>query len=229
LTTGAPQRFCCAVLSIGIGGILSVEFIIAAVVGICLIALAVFFYFYYADNALDLLGAPIDWSDFATYFGGILGPVILWVILFLLLYLLRQQKRELLNMVKESRGQDRLRCLQQFENELTHILRREFSSTDTTRRVEFADYVEGTFPFPKVPDAYFKASLDKLLRVAANYCEAIGAYRGDLRGNFLFDIHQARARDLVSCLDKTKEHLSPMARQALSFCKNHLDGKNDTV
>lgn len=208
------------------GGILRVEFVIAAVVGICLIALAVFFYFYYADNTLDLLGAPVDWSDFATFFGGVLGPLVLWVILFLVLYSLRQQKRDLINMVRESRNQDRLRCLQQFENDLTHLLRREFGSADGTRRVEFSDYIEGAFPFPKVPDAYFKSSLEKLLRVAANYCETIGNYRADLQGNFLYEIHESRAHELVARLDKLKEHLSPMARQALSFCKAHLDGKN---
>lgn len=204
------------------------EFVIAAVVGIFLVAVLVFLYFYYADNTLDLLGAPVDWSDFATFFGGILGPLMLWVILFLLIYMLRQQKRELVNAIRESRSQDRLRCLQQFENDLTHILRREFSTADTTRRIEFSDYIEGVFAFPKVPDAYFKSSLDKLMRLVANYCEAIGAYRADLRENFLFDMHEARARDLVACLDKLKEHLSPMARQALSFCKAHLDGKNET-
>lgn len=203
-----------------------VEFVIAAVVGIFLIALAVFFYFHYADNSLDLLGVPVDWSDFATFFGGLLGPLVLWVILFLLLYSLRQQKRELINMVRESRSQDRLRCLQQFENDLTHVLRREFSSADATRRIEFSDYIDGAVPFPRVPDPYFKSSLEKLLRVAANYCETIGAYRADLRGNFLFDIHCARARELVSGLDKLKEHFSPIARQALTFCKAHLDDKN---
>jgi hypothetical protein len=204
-----------------------VEFVIAAAVGIVLVLLVVFLYFYYADNTLDLLGAPVDWSDFATFFGGILGPLVLWIILFLVLYSLRQQKRELVNAVRESRSQDRLRCLQQFENELTHILRREFSTADATRRVELADYIEGVFPYPKVPDTYFKASMEKLLRIAANYCETIGAYRPDLHDNFLFDIHEARARDLVSCLDKLKEHFSPIARQALSFCKSHLDNKNE--
>lgn len=211
------------------GGIVQVEFVIAAVVGIFLVILTIFFYFYYADNSLDLLGAPVDWSDFATFFGGVLGPLVLWVILFLLLYSLRQQKRELINMVRESRSQDRLRCLQLFENDLTHLLRREFSSADATRRMEFSDYIEGAVPFPRVPDPYFKSSLEKLLRVAANYCETIGAYRADLQGNFLFDIHEARARELVSGLDKLKEHFSPIARQALSFCKTHLDGKNTTA
>ncbi|MCR6652973.1 MAG: hypothetical protein NVV73_16475 [Cellvibrionaceae bacterium] len=204
------------------------EFIVAAAVGIFLVALLLFLYFYYADNTLDLLGAPVDWSDFATFFGGVLGPLVLWVFLFLLLYLLRQQKSELVNAVRESRAQDRLRCLQQFENEIAPILRREFATADATRRVEFADYIEGVFPFPKVPDTYFKASLEKLLRVTANYCEAIGAYRADLHDNFLFDIHETRARDLVACLDKLREHLSPMARQALSFCKAHLDEKKDS-
>lgn len=200
------------------------EFVIAALVGIILTATVLFLYFFYADRTLDLLGAPIDWADFATFFGGIAGPLVLWALLFLLIYCLRQQKSEILEMARESRRQDMLRYLHYYESELTHLLQREF--TESGRQVEFADFIEGTYAFPKSPDVYFRSSLDKLLRAAANYCESIGAYRSELQGNFLFGIHDAKARNLIGCLDKHKEHLSPMARQALTFCKTHLEGKN---
>ncbi|MBC6906275.1 hypothetical protein DWB84_12460 [Saccharophagus sp. K07] len=201
------------------------EFVIAAVVGIILIATAVFLYFNYADRTLDLLGAPLDWSDFATFFGGILGPVVMWVLLFLLIYTLRQQRRDMLQITREIRSQEMLRNLSQYQNELTHLLHREFA-VDPARRVELADMIDGTFAFPKNADSYFKSSVEKLLRVAANYCEFIGAYRNELHENVLFDLHVKNARHLVGNLDKYKEYLSPIARQGLLFCKTNLEDKN---
>ena len=202
------------------------EFLIAAFAGLCLIVLLLVLYFGYGAAWAEIAGAPVDFAEFGAFFGGVLTPLLLWITLFLILHSLRVQKRELLKLAQSTEIQDMLRYLARYDDDLTHLLRREIVNGDPTRKAEFGDYVDSTLVFPKTPDSFFKSAMDKLLRLTANYCEAIGASRTVLGGNFMYDVHDSKARDLVVCLDKHKEHLSPMARQALSFCKKHLDLKN---
>lgn len=194
---------------------------------VVIIGLAIFVYFQLPALMPDLDAiAAINWGDFGSYMAGVVGPLLLFIILLMIISLMRKQASYFDKIFDESKRLEMLRHLGKIDDDITRLLCHELLVDG--RRVQLGELVDG---LTEVPDslrnnASYRAAMDRLLKLTATYSEAIGTYRNDVASQFTFDIHLQRARELHSYLERNRSVLNPMIKQALSYCKMHLNGKN---
>lgn len=201
----------------------------AIIFAIVIIGLAVFVYFQPAGLAVELEGLNgIDWGDFGSFIGGVVGPLLLFIVLLMIIRTIRQQSQYFDKIFDESKRIEMLRHLGKIDDDITRLLSHEFAVGG--QYVQLGDLVDGLSDanIALRDNPTYRATMDKLLKLTATYCEAIGSYRNDIASQFTFDIHQQRARELHAYLESNREVLNPMIKQALSYCKMHLDGKKVT-
>lgn len=167
----------------------------------------------------------VDWGNFGNYMSGVAGPLLLFIILVMMISLIRKQASYFDKIFDESKRLEMLRHLGKIDDDLTRLLSHEFEVDG--RYVQLGDLVDGLADATELlrDNASYGAAMEKLLKLTSIYCEAIGTYRNDVASQFTFDIHLQRGRELHSYLERNRDVLSPMIRQALSYCKMHLDGK----
>ena len=196
------------------------EFIVVAIIGLCILVAVFLSYFLVGEFALDPSVSNVDWGSFGSYFGGVSGPLLSFISVLLLVYTLRQQRFQLVSMSEENTKHDMLRYLEKLDGQIAHLLTRQIH-VGNMRYVEIGDMVSGIENPAELHEASFKAALDKLLKLTAIYCEAIALYRENVNGYFIFRAHQQKALELVNYLDGNKNRLSEMAGPTLEFCKMH--------
>lgn len=204
-------------------------FWVAVFFAIIIITLATLVYFQLPKIMPDAdVLATIDWGDFGNYMSGIAGPLLLLIVLLMMLSLIRKQAHHFNKLFDESKQLEMLRHLGKIDDDITRLLCHELVVGD--RQIQLGDFVDGlTDPTTHLRDnPSYRAAMDRLLKLTSTYCEAIGTYRNDLASRFAFDIHLQRARELHSYLERNRDSLNPMVKQALSYCKMHLDGKKVT-
>lgn len=201
----------------------------AIIFAVVIIVLAGFAYFQLPVLAAEVeMLAGADLGDFGNFMAGTVGPLLLLIVLVMMIKTLRQQARYFDKIFDESKRLEMLRHLGKIDDDISRLLSHEF--TVGGHYVQLGDMVDGISEDTETlrDNPSFRAAMDKLLKLTATYCEAIGSYRNDISSQFTFDIHQQRARELHGYLEKNREVLNPMIKQALSYCKMHLDGKKVT-
>ena len=167
------------------------EFVVVIIVGICILAAVFLSYFIVGSFVLDASASNADWGSFGSYFGGVAGPLIAFISVLLIVYTLRRQRFQLESIIKENMKQDMLRYLDKLDDQISHLLTRKIH-IEGMRYIEIGDMVSGIENPAKLHESSFKAAMDKLLKLTANYCEAIALYRENVNGYFIFQAHQQR-------------------------------------
>lgn len=199
----------------------------AVLIAIVLFGLAGFVYFQLTEVLphVDMI-TNIDWGNFGNFMAGVVGPLLLFIILLMMIALLRQQAHYFAKIFDTSKQLEMMRHLGKIDEDITRLLSHEFAVDH--HYVQLGDLVDGLHETKDTLRASpsYRAAMNKLLQLAATYCEAIGLYRNDLASQFTFNIHLQRGYELHSYLERNREVLSPMTKQALSYCKMHLDGRH---
>lgn len=198
----------------------------AILFAILIIGIAVFVYFQPPAVApeLDALSA-VDWGNFGNFMGGVVGPLLTFILLLLVISTMRRQAHYFDKIFDENKRFEMLRHLGKIDDDITRLLSHEFAVGG--QYVQLGDLVDGLSDANAAlrDNPTYRAAMDKLLKLTATYCEAIGSYRNDMDTHFTFDIHQQRARELHAYLESNREVLNPMIKQALAYCKMHLTAK----
>lgn len=198
----------------------------AIVFAVVIVVLAGFAYFQFPLLAAEIgILADTDLGDFGAFMAGAVAPLLLLIALVMITKTQRQQARYFDKIFDESKRLEMLRHLGKIDDDISRLLSHEFAVGG--HYVQLGDMVDGISEDTESlrDNPSFRAAMDRLLKLTATYCEAIGSYRNDISSQFTFDIHQQRARELHGYLEKNREVLNPMIKQALSYCKMHLDGK----
>lgn len=212
------------------------QFIVVAIIGLCILAAVFISYFVLGGFALGPSSSTVDWGAFGSYFGGVAGPLLTFISVVLIVYTLRQQRFQLESMSEENLKQDMLRYLSKIDDEISHLLTRRIQVGDyranntlvgNERYVEIGDMISGLETPDHMDEQSYKAAMDKLLRLTASYCEAIALYRANINGYFIFRAYQQRGEELVCFLEKNTKYLYQMAVPTLGFCKMHLEGREN--
>lgn len=202
------------------------EFVIVIVLGLLVLIAVLLGYFLLGGFSLDPSLANTDWGAFGSYFGGLAGPLLTFISVILIVYTVRQQRLQFKSMAAENLKQDMLRYLGELDNEIAHLLTREIH-TGNNRYVELGDLVAGISSPTDLHEQPYRAAMDKLLRLTANYCEAIALYRNNVNSNFVFRAHQQRAEELVTYLKQNIKYLYRMAGPTLAVCEINLKGTSE--
>lgn len=203
------------------------EILLIALLMLGFMALVVWSYFELGPIVDQLFAVNPDWSDFAVFFGGMLGPLFSLLALLAVVQLMRHQARYFNAIFNESKKLDTVRYLARIDEDIMNLLSRDMR-LDDGRVAQFGDFIDGLVRADQQQDRSYKPAMDKLLKLTANYCEAIDTYRELLEGQLTYSIHKQRAQDLVAYLEQHPDALNPMSRQAITYCKMHLQGKQTT-
>ncbi|MFP1872110.1 hypothetical protein ACLEDV_09130 [Lonsdalea quercina] len=204
------------------------EFLIVALFGILILLVVFFGYFFLGGLYFGTSLSNAELGAFGSYFGGLAGPLLTFISVLLIVYTIRQQKLNLESVSDENIKQDMLRYLNKIDDEIAHLLTRRIH-IDNERVVEVGDVVSGISKPTNFDESSYRVAMDKLLRLTANYCEAIALYRENVNGYFIFRAHQQRAKELVKYLENNTKYLHGIAGPTLNFCQMHLDGKKDNT
>ena len=168
----------------------------------------------------------IEWGDFGNFMAGVAGPLLLFIILLLIIQLHRQQAQYFAKIFDSSRHLEMMRHLGKIDEDITRLLSHQFPVDH--HYVQLGDLVDGLSETQETlrDNPSYRAAMNKLLQLNATYCEAIGLYRNDVASQFTFSIHLQRGHELLSYLERNREVLNPMTKQALSYCKMHLEGRH---
>lgn len=200
------------------------EILLIALLMLVLMALVVWSYFELGPIVEHHFSVNPDWSDLAVFFGGMLGPLFSLLALLAVVQLMRHQARYFNGIFNESKKLDTVRYLARIDEDIINLLSRDIQ-LDDGRVAQFGDFIDGLVRAEQQQDRSYKPAMDKLLKLTANYCEAIDTYRELLEGQLTYSIHTQRARELVAYLEQHPEALNPMSRQTVTYCKMHLQGK----
>lgn len=181
-------------------------------------------YFIFGPGLLVEAPAYADWGDYGSFFGGIATPVLLFVAILLIIHIMRQQSRHLQSVFSEGKKLDLMRFLSNIDDEIAHLLNRPLQMEDK-RKIDFGDLISDMARSSGVRDPAYKPAMNKLLKLTSSYCEAIGSAREHINDHFVLSLHYRKAKDVLRYLEKNPSTLHPMARQALTYCKMHLEGK----
>lgn len=203
-------------------------YVVLTLIALLIVGLVFSVYFWWSDWVLAYAPQHMDWQSMGAFIGGVAGPLLTVILIVLVVYALRQQSRFLLDLVRENTRLDMLRHLNKLDDEIAHVLMRDVP-VEGPHRVELGDLVDGLVQVTPLQSTDYKGLVNKLLKLTADYCEAIDVYRSEVQHQFAYKIHLQRARELTEFLQKNPHFLNPMAKQVLGYCKMHINDRGGAV
>lgn len=202
-------------------------YVVIFLVTLLIIGLVFSVYFWWSDWVWSVAPEHMDWQSLGSFMGGVAGPLLIVMLIVFVVYSLRQQSSFLADLAKENSRLDMLRHLNKLDDEISHVLMREVP-VEGAHRVELGDFVDGLVQVTPLSGTDYKGLINKLLKLTADYCEALDVYRSEVQDQFAYKIHLQRAKELTEFLQKNPNFLNPMAKQVLGYCKMHINDRKSS-
>lgn len=156
-----------------------------------------------------------DWSDFAAYVGGLLGPALAFISILLVLYTIERRDRE-------ATKRDLLANVEKADAAVSHWLQRSLPASSGSPK-EYGDVVWRLVDPNAIDEAHLKRANERLLRLVCYYSQTVALYRDNVDHYFIYRYHHDRAVDLIQFLENNLSSLQGMAGSSLDACRTVLE------
>ncbi|HHG3503032.1 TPA: hypothetical protein ACPVZF_000284 [Vibrio parahaemolyticus] len=196
------------------------------VIGLMVIALAsgVFYHFVGANQPISPNAS--EWSNFGSYFGGVVGPIFSFLSIVLLVYTIILQSSQIKLYVDEAIKLDMLRYVSKAEEDIDNWLKTEISSSLYEAKVQLSFVVWGMVDGKHVDSKELSICLERMLQLVCSYSGALALYEDNVDPHFIYKQHYDKALDLISFLERHSDRLNSMSGPSLYLCRNQLEGQN---
>ncbi|EOC1775173.1 hypothetical protein ACI1HK_001100 [Vibrio fluvialis] len=200
------------------------------IVTVCIIGLMVMIAAvgaFYCFVGFDQLFSPdaSAWSNFGSYFGGVVGPVFSFLSIVLLVYTVFQQSENINLATSEALKLDMLRYVSRADEEIDSWLKTEISTEREGDTAQLSLVVWGVIDVGYVNPKELNACLNRLLKLVCSYSSAIALYEDNVDPYFVYKQHYTKAIELVEFLESHVTKLDLMADQSLTMCRHQLKGR----
>jgi hypothetical protein len=155
-----------------------------------------------------------DWSDFASYAGGLLAPALAFISILLVLYTIERRDRE-------ATKRDLLANVEKADAAVSHWLQRSLPASSGSPR-EYGDVVWGLVDTVAVDASHLKRADERLVELVCYYSQTLALYRDNIDHYFIYQYHHDRAAALIYYLEERVRTLQQMAGPSLAMCRTVL-------
>ncbi|EHP3974198.1 hypothetical protein MT369_11645 [Vibrio parahaemolyticus] len=166
-----------------------------------------------------------DWSNFGSYFGGVVGPVFSFLSIVLLVYTVFQQSENINLATSEALKLDMLRYISRADEEIDSWLKTEIATVREGDTAQLSLVVWGVIGVDYVNPKELNACLNRLLKLVCSYSSAIALYEDNVDPYFVYKQHYTKAIELVEFLESHVSQLGQMAGPSLKICRHQLEGR----
>jgi hypothetical protein len=163
-----------------------------------------------------------EWSNFGTYVGGIAGPLLSFVALIAVARTLHLQRTTLELDQAQRLAEQHVRWLDALYKDIVEALDASISPGVTIRMV-----LEGDVEVSAVERKRLTGRLDNLMKLLAQYCQAVGLYRDNISEFYDLRIYADRGGRLLDAIKPFHSYLSGMFLPTIEFCDMHLRGETE--
>jgi len=192
-------------------------------IGLVVIIATVGAFYNYVGLDRPISSNSSDWSNFGSYFGGVVGSIFSFLSIILLVYTIFQQSKNIKLANSEAIKLDMLRYLSRADEEIDQWLKTELASSKSDATVKFGAIVWGVVEPSYVNQTELEKSLERLLKLTCSYTSALALYEDNVDPYFIYKHHYTKAIDIIEFLEGQKNHLGNMAGASLSLCRHQLD------
>ncbi|ELB2889507.1 hypothetical protein C1S86_25815 [Vibrio parahaemolyticus] len=186
-------------------------------------AVGAFYYFVGVNQPVSLDAS--DWSNFGSYFGGVVGPVFSFLSIVLLVYTVFQQSENINLATSEAIKLDMLRYVSRADEEIDSWLKTEIATTREGDTAQLSLVVWGVIGVDYVNANELNACLNRLLKLVCSYSSAIALYEDNVDPYFVYKQHYTKAIELIEFLENHVDRLGQMAGPSLGICRHQLEGR----
>jgi hypothetical protein len=155
-----------------------------------------------------------DWSEFAAYAGGLLGPGLAFISILLVLYTIERRDRE-------GTKRDLLANVEKADDAVSHWLQRSLPASSGSPK-EYGDVVWGLVDANAIDASHLKRADERLLELVCYYSQTVALYRDNIDHHFVYQYHHDRAAALIYYLEERGSTLQQMAGPSLATCRTIL-------
>jgi hypothetical protein len=203
--------------------------VIVFLTGLVVIAVAAGAFYHYVGMNHPLSPDGSDWSDFGSYFGGVVGPVFSFLSIILLVYTIIQQSKNIELATSEALKLDMLRYVSRADEEIDNWLKTEVAASHSSQTaVKLGLIVWGVVKPNYVNSSELNPCLERLLKLTCSYTSAIALYEDNVDPYFIYKHHCTKAEDLIEFLESHVQDLGQMAGHSLGLCRHQLEKDNYT-
>lgn len=197
--------------------------VIVFLTGLIVIAVAVWTFYNYVGIGQSFSADSSDWSDFGSYFGGVVGPIFSFLSIILLVYTIFQQSKNIDLATNEALKLDILRYVSRSDEEIDNWLKTEIAYSQDKTVVQLGMIVWGVVKPSCVNEKELAVCLERLLKLTCSYTSAIALYEDNVDPYFIYRHHYTKAMDLINFLENHKQGLSQMAAPSLAMSRHQLE------
>lgn len=165
-----------------------------------------------------------EWATFGIYLGGVTGPLLSFLALTAVARMMHLQ-REALELDRSQRTADQhLRLLDALYEDVAEAFDARLSPQFALRAVVGGDTDPSGIDPIRLADC-----LDNLMRLLAQYCQAIVLYRENISEFYDLRIHADRGSRLLDAIKPFQSYMSGRFRPMIELCGVHLGGGIETA
>lgn len=165
---------------------------------------------------------PTEWANFGIYLGGVAGPLLSFLALTAVARTMHLQ-RAALELDRSQRMADQhLRWLDALYKDMAEALDARLSRQFSLRAV-----MEGDIEPSGVDPTRLAVCLDDLMRLLAQYCQAVALYRDNISEFYDLQIYADRGGRLLDAIKPFRGYMSGKFRPTIEFCDMHLRGETE--
>ena len=203
------------------------KLIVVILIGLLVLIISSGAYYFYVGFDKSISSSGSDWSEFGSYFGGVVGPILSFISIVLLVYTINQQSETNEHTSAETIKLDMLRYMSGSEQEIDLWLKTELTSAQSNGEAQLGQIVWGVVKPSYVNQQELGACLERLLKLTCSYCSSIALYEANVDPHFIYKQHYSKAMELIEFLKEHVALLGQMAGPSLGMYENLLNEANN--
>jgi hypothetical protein len=189
------------------------------VVGALVLSGTVAIYFGYGGKLPTDLS---EWAAFGTYIGGTAGPLLSFLALIAIAHTIAVQQAALEHERDRQLADQHLRWLDELYKDIKEALDARIDQDVMLRDVLDWDIARAT-----VDQKRLALRLDELMKLLAQYCQAVDMYRDNISEFYDLRIYADRGGRVLDKVKPFMDYLGGMIAPTIEFCDMHLRGDSE--
>lgn len=163
-----------------------------------------------------------DWAAFGTYVGGIGGPLLSFLALIAVAHTVSLQREALEHERDRQLADQHLRWLDELYNDIKEAL-----DARIDQDVMLRDVLDWDIDRATVDQKRLALRLDELMKLLAQYCQAVDMYRDNISEFYDLRIYADRGGRILDKVKPFMDYLGGMIAPTIEFCDMHLRGDSE--
>ena len=177
---------------------------------------------FYLSSSEKIPDGLNEWAAFGTYVGGIAGPLLSFLALIAVAHAVALQQAALELERDRHLADQHLRWLDALYKDIKEAL-----DARIDQRAMLRDVLDWDIDRTTVDQKLLTLRLDELMKLLAQYCQAVDMYRDNISEFYDLRIYADRGGRILDKVKPFMDYLGGMIAPTIEFCDMHLRGNSE--